>query len=51
MSKRITIGIDYADIEKALKDMEKDGFLAVIQGDKLIIRGKPKRVKEKVQFT
>jgi len=44
--------IDFACIEKAIKEMEKDGFLVAIRGDKMIVIGKPiKNTKEKVEFT
>jgi DNA-binding transcriptional regulator YhcF (GntR family) len=46
------MSIDYADIQKAIEIMEKDGFLVAIRGDKMIVMGKPiKDTKEKVQFT
>jgi DNA-binding transcriptional regulator YhcF (GntR family) len=46
------ISVSLEDVQQAIKEMEKDGFLVAIRGDKMIVIGKPiKNTKEKVQFT
>jgi hypothetical protein len=46
------VNLTYADILEAIKQVEAEGYSATFTIDnKLIITGKPKKLKEKVQFT
>jgi len=47
----IKTSVTLEDIQKAIKEMQADGFIVVPKDGSILILGKPKKMKEKVQFT